>query len=90
MIGRILCGVGIHAVNLWEYRMDSLCTQDGVCQRCGAKREQVEHDYRRRDGRGTKNTCDRCNKRAARRGGVTDYLFGGPDGGGSEVGGAGE
>ena len=74
LIGKGLCSLGVHAVNLWEYRQEGICTQDGVCRRCNVKREQIEHDYRRKDGRGTKTTCDRCNKRAARRGGLTAGL----------------
>ena len=90
LFGKGLCSLGVLSVGVWDYRQEGVCTQDGVCRRCDAKCEQIEHDYRRKDGRGTKNTCDRCNKRAARRGGVADRWFGGPDGGGGDVGGGGE
>jgi len=58
LIGKGLCNLGIHKVDCWTYRHSSTalplvhpwdmamrCIQDGVCQRCGAKRDRVHHDW---------------------------------------------
>ena len=61
LIGKGLCDLGIHKVDCWTYRHSSKlkwcstwnyheylamrCIQDGVCQRCGAKRDRVHHDW---------------------------------------------
>ncbi len=44
LIGKGLCKLGIHKVD-WTYRHSKRCIQDGVCQRCGAKRDRVYHDW---------------------------------------------
>ena len=43
--GKGLCNLGIHKVDCWTYRHSRACIQDGVCQRCGAKRDRVYHDW---------------------------------------------
>ena len=52
LIGKGLCNLGIHKVDCWTYRHSlchkyppKRCIQDGVCQRCGAKRDRVHHDW---------------------------------------------
>ena len=87
---KVLCRLRVHSVEAWEYRQDSVCTQDGACRWCGAPREQIKHEYPRRGGKVARTTCNRCKHRAARQEGVTDLFFGGSDGGGGDGGGAGE
>ena len=37
LIGKGLCRLGTHWVDIWTYRQKALtCTQIGVCQRCGS------------------------------------------------------
>ena len=51
LIGRGMCGFGVHSVSVWESREADKCAQDGVCRRCDAKREQTKHEYPKRGGR---------------------------------------
>ncbi len=69
-LGKGLCNLGIHKVNCWTYRHSSKlaelchedlamrCIQDGVCQRCGAKRNRVHHDWPNNFPFGS--DCERC------------------------------
>ncbi len=56
-IDKGLCYLGIHKVASWTYRW-SACIQDGVCQRCGARCERLDHRWG--DPSGTRYTCTRC------------------------------
>jgi len=59
---RILCSFGAHRFENWEYWQDDqglqppdhhMCFQYGVCQRCGARRNRLQHDW-------AENYCTRC------------------------------
>ena len=74
LVGKGLCTLGLHSVNLWEYRQEGVCTQNGVCKRCGAERDRTEHAFYiphydmegRRMGSTPGDTCLRCNEPAPR------------------------
>ncbi len=90
LIGKGMCGFGVHSVSVWEFCEEDKRAQDGVWQRCDAKREQTKHEYPKRGGRVARTTCRRCKQRAKPREGATDLFFGGSDGGGGNGGGVGE
>ena len=58
LIGKGLCNLGIHKVDCWTYRHSMRCIQDGVCQRCGAKRDRVHHNWPAKGFFGS--DCERC------------------------------
>lgn len=76
-IGKVLCALTFHLA-LWVYREDGLCTQDGVCKRCEAKVNRVEHEFYRhtydyetmRVKVTDNNTCGRCEKSQRKRRGL--------------------
>ena len=45
LIGKGLCNLGIHKVDDWTFRRSKSCIQDGGCQRCGASRDRLFHNY---------------------------------------------